>query len=118
VKNSSRQDKRDVLKKIFKLTHRLVIFFSLLLAAIFTLYLAGSKNQFLDGTLTLILNIMSGVSMWHLAFLIFYAAQIAVLTALARTLSYIPHICLFAVSFAASFAFALLSRALILASSG
>ena len=118
MKNSSRLGKSGVLKKIFKITHRLVIFFSLLLAAVFAFYLAGSKNQFLDGTLMIILNIMSGAAMWHLAFLFFYAAQIAVLTALTRSLSFLPHVCLFAVSFAASFALALFSRALILTSSG
>ena len=118
MKNSSRLDKGGVLKKILKLTHRFVIFFSLLLAAVFAFYLAGSKNQFLDSTLMIILNIMSGAAMWHLAFLLFYAAQIVVLTALTRSLSYLPHACLLAVSFAAAFALALFSRALILTSSG
>jgi hypothetical protein len=117
VNNSSLQDK-SALKKIFKITHRLVIFFSLLSAAIFALYLEGSKNQFLDSTLMLILNIMSGVSMWHVAFLIFYAVYIVVLTVLTKSLAYLPHICLFAVAFAASLALALFSRTLILVSSG
>jgi hypothetical protein len=118
VRNSSQPDKGGTLKKIFNFTHRTALFFTLLLVALFALYLAGNKNHFLDSTLLAILRAMSGIAAWHLAFLAFYAVLTAVLTALTRSPSYLPHFCLFAVSFALSLALAFLARALIIASSG
>jgi hypothetical protein len=108
----------DFLKRLFAVTQRIVIFFLLLQLALFTLYLAGSRNRFLDSSLFAILNLNTAVSIVLIVFSGCALVQLALVLAVTRQLGYLRRLCLLVPSLASAAALAFATRALTRLASG
>jgi hypothetical protein len=105
-------DKTQWLAPLFKITHRIVVFFTIFQFVLFALYLAGNRNLFLDSTLIGILALNTITSIILLVLSVIYFAQILVCVITTRRLSYLWYMCVFVAAAASGAALAVVTRAL------
>jgi hypothetical protein len=105
-------------RKLFKITHKTVVFFTVFQCLLFVFYLAGIRNLFLDSTLLFILRINTLTSTVLVILLFFYLIQIIALVFLSKRIMYLCYVILCAASFASALALAIITRSLVVFSRG
>jgi hypothetical protein len=102
----------NFLKRLFTITQRIAVFFLLLQFALFTFYLAGSRNRFLDSSLLIILNLNTAASILLIVISGCCLVLLALMFAATLQFAYVRRFCLLSLALASALALAFVTRAL------
>jgi len=105
-------------QKLFKITHRIVLFLTAFQIFLFLIYVAGNRNLFLDTTLLLILKINTITSIVLIVVLTFYVMQLIFFLITKKKLSFLYYLILCAFSFVSALGLVFFTRAVVFFSQG